>query len=258
LATSATVLDVTQPLTAGRYTISDFHSAGRPLSVEEVFTHSSNVGAGMLALSAGAARFGGFLKRLGLTDPMTTEIGPVGLPQLPERMERVELITMSYGHGIAVAPLQFASAAASILNGGKKVTPTFLRYRDDSAKPVAVTSELTSREIARLFRLNVLDPSGTGKRAEVPGYRVGGKTGTAERADNGRYHEKAVLSSFLGAFPMDAPQYVTYVVLFEPEATAETNNQRTASMNAAPVTGRLIRRIAPQLGVMPLMATMTQ
>ena len=258
LATSATVLDVTQPLTAGRYTISDFHSAGRPLSVEEVFTHSSNVGAGMLALSAGAARFGGFLKRLGLTDPMTTEIGPVGLPQLPERMERVELITMSYGHGIAVAPLQFASAAASILNGGKKVTPTFLRYRDDSAKPVAVTSELTSREIARLFRLNVLDPSGTGKRAEVPGYRVGGKTGTAERADNGRYHEKAVLSSFLGAFPMDAPQYVTYVVLFEPEATAETNNQRTASMNAAPVTGRLIGRIAPQLGVMPLMATMTQ
>lgn len=258
LATSATVLDVTQPLTAGRYTISDFHPSGRPLSVEEVFTHSSNVGAGMLALSAGAGRFSGFLKRLGLIDPITTEIGPVGLPQLPERMERVELITMSYGHGIAVAPLQFASAAASILNGGKKVTPTFLRYREDSAKPVTVTSELTSREIARLFRLNVLDPSGTGKRAEVPGYRVGGKTGTAERADNGRYHEKAVLSSFLGAFPMDAPQYVTYVVLFEPEATEETNNQRTASMNAAPVTGRLIRRIAPQLGVMPLMATMTQ
>lgn len=258
LATTATVLDVRQPLTAGRYTISDFHPSDRPLTVEEVFTHSSNVGAGMLALQAGADRFGGFLKRLGLADPLTTEIGPAGLPQLPVQMERAELITMSYGHGIAVSPLQFASAAASILNGGKKITPTFLRYRESDEKPAAVISGMTSREMARLFRLNVLDPSGTGKRAEVPGYRVGGKTGTAERASNGRYQEKAVLSSFLGAFPMDDPQYVTYVVLFEPQATPETNNQRTASMNAAPVTARIIRRIAPQLGVVPLMTTMTQ
>lgn len=258
LATTATVLDVRQPLTAGRYTISDFHPSDRPLTVEEVFTHSSNVGAGMLALQAGADRFGGFLKRLGLADPLTTEIGPAGLPQLPVQMERAELITMSYGHGIAVSPLQFASAAASILNGGKKITPTFLRYRESDEKPATVISGMTSREIARLFRLNVLDPSGTGKRAEVPGYRVGGKTGTAERASNGRYQEKAVLSSFLGAFPMDDPQYVTYVVLFEPQATPETNNQRTASMNAAPVTARIIRRIAPQLGVVPLMTTMTQ
>ena len=151
-----------------------------------------------------------------------------------------------------------AAGYGMIANGGKKITPTFLRYREESGKPVTVTSDMTSREIARLFRLNVLDPSGTGKRAEVPGYRVGGKTGTAERASNGRYQEKAVLSSFLGAFPMDAPQYVTYVVLFEPQASPETNNQRTASMNAAPVTGRIIRRIAPQLGVMPLMTTMTQ
>lgn len=258
LATAATVLDVRQPLTAGRYTISDFHPSDRPLSVEEVFTHSSNVGAGMLALQAGADRFGGFLKRLGLTQPLTTEIGPAGLPQLPAQMERAELITMSYGHGIAVSPLQFASAAASILNGGMKITPTFLRFRESDEKPAAVISGMTSREIARLFRLNVLDPSGTGKRADVPGYRVGGKTGTAERASNGRYQEKAVLSSFLGAFPMDDPQYVTYVVLFEPQATPETNNQRTASMNAAPVTARIIRRIAPQLGVVPLMITMTQ
>jgi cell division protein FtsI (penicillin-binding protein 3) len=258
LATSATLLDVRQPLTAGRYTISDLHPSGRPLTVEEVFTHSSNVGAGMLALSAGADRYSSFLKRLGLSDPLLTEIGTAGLPQLPARLDRVELITMSYGHGIAVSPLQFASAAASILNGGKRITPTFLRYREEEGKPVTVISEMTSREIARLFRLNVLDPSGTGKRAEVPGYRVGGKTGTAERADNGRYREKDVLSSFLGAFPMDAPQYVTYVVLFEPQASPETNNQRTASMNAAPVTGRIIRRIAPQLGVVPLMTTMTQ
>lgn len=258
IATSSTVLDVTVPLVAGKYTITDMHPAGRPLTVDEVFTHSSNVGAGMLALTAGPEKFMGFLKRVGLTEPLVTEVGPAGLPQLPSRLERVELITMSYGHGIAVPPLQFAAAAASVLNGGKKITPTFLRYRDDSGKPASVTSEFTSREMARLFRLNVLDPSGTGKRADVPGYRVGGKTGTAERADNGRYEEKAVISSFLGAFPMDAPQYLTYVVLFEPKATVETNNQRTASMNAAPVTSRLIRRIAPQLAVAPLLNEVTQ
>lgn len=257
-ATSATVLDVTAPLTAGRYTISDLHPLGRPMSVEEIFTHSSNVGVGMLALQAGPERFSAFMKRIGLTGQMVTEAGPVALPQVPERIERVELITMSYGHGIAVAPLQFSAAAASILNGGKRVTPTFLRYPLDAKKAEAVTSELTSRELARLFRLNVIDPSGTGKRADVPGYRVGGKTGTAERADNGRYQEKNVISSFIGAFPMDAPQYLTFIALFEPKATAETNGQRTASTNAAPVTGRLIRRIATQLGVAPLNFEATQ
>lgn len=258
VATASSVLDVTAPLTAGKYTITDMHPAGRPLSVEEVFTHSSNVGASMLALSLGPERFMSFLDRAGVSKPLTTEIGPAGLPQLPERMDRVQLITMSYGHGIAVPPLQFAAAAASILNHGRKVAPTFLRYHEEQPKSDTLVSDLTSREIARLFRLNVLDPSGTGKRADVPGYRVGGKTGTAERADGGHYEEKAVISSFLAAFPMDAPQYVTFVVLFEPKASIETNNQRTASMNAAPVTARLIRRIAPQLGVVPLEAEVTQ
>ena len=258
-ATSATILDVREPLTAGRFTITDFHPAGRPLSVGEIFTLSSNVGSGMLALQAGPEKFRGFMQRIGLIDPIHTEAGPVSAPQLPARLERIELITMSYGHGIAVAPLQFAAAAASLLNGGTLVKPTFLRFRPEAAtKPVQVASDLTSREMARLFRLNVLDPNGTGKRADVQGYRVGGKTGTADRAESGRYEEKTVISSFLGAFPMDAPQYLTFVLLFEPKGTVETGGQRTASLNAAPVTGRLIRRIAPQLSVAPLMPEVTQ
>jgi cell division protein FtsI (penicillin-binding protein 3) len=185
-------------------------------------------------------------------------VGPVSAPLIPKRVDQIELMTMSYGHGIAVAPLQFAAATASILNGGKRVQPRYVRFADAPAKPEAVTSELTSREIARLFRLNVLDPSGTGERAEVPGYRVGGKTGTAERADNGRYKEKAVISSFIGAFPMDQPQYLTFVVLFEPEANEESGGHRTASSNAAPTTARIIARIAPQLGVAPLAVSTTQ
>lgn len=258
LATSATVLDVRKPLTAGGFTISDFHSAGRPLTVEEVFTHSSNVGAAMLAVEAGTERFMSFLKRAGVVDPMRTEAGPVAAPLIPKRIDQIELMTMGYGHGIAVAPLQFAAATATILNGGRKVAPRFVRYTGEAAKPETVTSELTSREIARLFRLNVLDSSGTGGRAEVAGYRVGGKTGTAELADNGRYQEKSVISSFIGAFPMDQPQYLTFVVLFEPKADVETGGHRTASSNAAPTTARIIARIAPQLGVAPLEMSATQ
>ena len=252
-AKADSMLDVRQPLTAGRFTITDYHPAGRPLSVAEVFTHSSNVGAGMLALDAGAEKMAAFLKRAGLTGPIKTEAGTVSPPQLPAQWDRAELITVSYGHGIAVAPLQFAAAAASLVNGGVRVTPTFLRYRPEtSAKPETVVSLATSREMARLMRLNVLDSEGTGKRADVPGYRVGGKTGTAERADGGGYQKKAVISSFLSVFPADSPRYVTFVLLFEPEGTVETGGQRTASTNAAPVTARIIRRIAPQLGVAPL------
>ena len=259
IATAATMYDVREPLVAGRYTIADMHPAGRPLSVEEIFTHSSNVGAGMLALAAGPERFGDFLKRLHLVDQIATETGPVSPPQVPQRFERAELITMSYGHGIAVAPLQFAAAAAAVLNGGTYVAPTFVRFRKDGpSRPSKVTGELAGREIARLFRVNVIDPQGTGNRADVPGYRVGGKTGTAEMAEGGRYQDKAVISSFLGAFPMDAPQYLTFVLLFEPKASEETNGQRTASANAAPVTARLVRRIANQLGVAPLTLQMTQ
>ena len=259
LATPATVLDVREPLQAGAHTINDFHPAGRPLSVAEVFTHSSNVGAGMLALQAGPERMTAFLGKLGLLQALKTEAGPVSAPQIPERWERAELITVSYGHGLAVAPLQFAAAASALFNGGTRMTPTYLKAQP-GVKPAAgrlVTAE-TSRQMARLFRLNVMDPDGTGKRADVPGFRVGGKTGTADLASGGGYEAKSVISSFLGAFPMDDPRYLTFVLLFEPKGIAETGGQRTASTNAAPVTGRLISRIASQLGVQPLTIAATQ
>ena len=212
----------------------------------------------MMALEAGPEKVSSFFQRAGLLDPMKTEVGPVSPPQVPGKWEQLELITTSYGHGIAVAPLQFATAAAALVNGGTKVAPTFLRYRAGAAAaPSTLITAETSREIARLMRLNVLDADGTGKRADVPGYRVGGKTGTAERATEGGYQKKAVISSFLATFPSDGPRYLTFVLLFEPDGISETNGQRTASTNAAPVTARLIRRIAPQLGVEPQETALT-
>ncbi|HPG88524.1 MAG TPA: penicillin-binding protein 2 [Hyphomicrobium sp.] len=259
IAKPSTVFDIREPLVAGRHTIQDFHSAGRPLTVTEIFTHSSNVGAGMLALQAGPDRTRAFLKKLGLLDPMKTEAGAVSPPQLPPRWERAELITVSYGHGIAVAPLQFAAATASILNGGVSVTPTLLKYQPGTnAKARRLVTRETSAALASMMRLNVIDAIGTGKRAEVAGFRVGGKTGTAELPDNGRYNKSAVLSSFVGAFPMDDPHYLTFILLFEPKGSEETNGQRTASTNAAPVTARVISRIAGQLGVAPTSIVATQ
>jgi cell division protein FtsI (penicillin-binding protein 3) len=189
------------------------------------------------------------MAKLGLLEGGRTEAGPIFTPQVPQRWERIEQITIAYGHGLAVAPLQFAAAAAALVNGGELVKPTFLAGREP-IKTRVIKAE-TSAKINELMRLNVTDPHGTGKRADVPGYRVGGKTGTAEMAAVGGYEKKSVLSTFVAAFPMEKPQYVVMIMLFKPQGTDETKNEITAGTNAAPTAGRVIKRIAPLLGVMP-------
>lgn len=251
LATPDTVYDVRAPLRSGSYTIRDLHPLGRPLTVRDIFIHSSNVGAGMIALQAGTDRQRAFLDRLGLLEPIRTQAGPVAPPRTPERWGQIETITVSYGHGLAVAPLQFAAAAAAIVNGGFKVTPTFLGpVADLSTRPRVLRAE-TSDAMRELMRRNVTSRSGTGRRADVPGYEVGGKTGTAEMPGRGGYREKAVIASFLGAFPMSRPRYIVLVLLHQPEASEETKGQLTAGLNAAPATARIIERIAPILGIVP-------
>jgi cell division protein FtsI (penicillin-binding protein 3) len=263
LARRDTMLDVRQPLEAGRYTIRDPHPAGRPLSVEEVFVRSSNVGAGLLALSAGANGQRDFLRRLSLTDIVRTEIGQVAAPLLPpaqggQAWGRIETITIGYGHGIAMAPVQLAAAAATLLNGGHPVAPTFIRAMAPVATGTPVISTATSRVLRDLMRQNVVEQVGTGRRADVPGYRVGGKTGTAEMAVEGGYKKSSVVSSFLAAFPIEAPRYVTLVILFEPKPTAAAQGQIAAGLNAAPTTARLVERIAPLLGVAATAAPVSQ
>jgi cell division protein FtsI (penicillin-binding protein 3) len=206
----------------------------------------------MLALDAGADRHKAFLGKLGLLDRLQTEAGPIAAPQLPERFDRISQITMAYGHGIAIAPLQFAASAAALFNGGELVMPTYVRRLPGSETiRVRALKPATSARINELMRLNVTDAAGTGKRADVPGYLVGGKTGTAEIPDAGGYKKSAVISSFLAAFPMNRPQYLVLISLFEPKPSPETGGEIAAAVNAAPSAGRLIRRIAPILGVLP-------
>ncbi len=258
LVTPETVIDTRREITSGRFTIKDLHPLRRPLSVAEIFLHSSNVGAAKLALLAGPQRFQDFLRHMQLLDVMKTEAGTMAQPQVPQRWGEIETITASYGHGIAMAPLQFAAAAAAVINGGGKVTPTFVRKQADAGiAEIPLVSTTTSDKMRALMRRNVAEPAGTGKLAEVRGYEVGGKTGTAEMPGVGGYREKAVISSFLAAFPMDNPRYLVFVLLFEPSGTQETSGEVLASRNAAPTVGRVISRIGPLLGMLPTQAATT-
>lgn len=244
------LFDVREPLRAGPFIIKEAHPPDRLLSVRDIFLQSSNVGAGMIALRSGSEAQRAFLGRLGLLTGRRTEAGAVPGPQMPETWGRVETITISYGHGLAVAPIQFAAALSALVNGGAAVTPTFRPGTRLEPQP-RVVSPATSAAMRELFRLNVTHASGTGRRAEVSGYRIGGKTGTAEMAGIGGYQKKAVISSFAAAFPMDAPRYALLVMLFEPKGQAETRGQITAGVNAAPTAGRIVARVAPILGVAP-------
>ncbi len=258
LATPETIVDVRKELKSGGFTIKDLHPLRRPLTVAEIFLHSSNVGAAMLALQAGPDRFQAFLRHMQLLDAIKTEAGNVSPPQLPPRWGETETITASYGHGIALAPLQFAAAASAVVNGGRKVTPTYIKRPFDSGvADIPLMSASTSQKMRDLMRRNVAEQAGTGKRADVPGYQVGGKTGTAEMPGVGGYREKAVISSFLAAFPMDKPRYLVFVMLFEPKANKETGGEVLASRNAAPTTARVISRIGPLLGMLPTQAALS-
>lgn len=246
-----TFFDVTAPLSVGRFEIKDHHGAGRPLSTSDIFLKSSNVGSALMALEAGPERQRAFLADLGLTGRVRLESGPIAMPQVPPRWEQAQTVTIAYGHGIAVAPLQLAASAAALVNGGFRVEPTVLRRTMPVPERRRVISQATSAAIVGLMRANVAQDGGTGRRADAAGYRVGGKTGTAEIARGGRYDKNAVIASFLGTFPADAPRYVTFVVIFEPERTAASGGEITAGRTAAPVTARIVERIAPLLGVAP-------
>jgi cell division protein FtsI (penicillin-binding protein 3) len=160
-------------------------------------------------------------------------------------------MTIAFGHGISVTPLHLAAAGAALVNGGLFMNPTLLRRDELGARAIAerVVKPETSANIRELMRLNV--EKGTATHARVDGISVGGKTGTAEKVKNGRYDNAALLTSFLGMFPTEDPRYMVLIVLDEPKGIKETHGFRTSGWNAAPVTAKVIRRIAPMLGILP-------
>jgi cell division protein FtsI (penicillin-binding protein 3) len=240
------MFDVHDPIEMRGYTISDLHPIGTRVNVTTIIAESSNIGTVHINQKLGPRRQQDFLKRAGLLDRSPVELSGSAAPILPERMDDLTAATMAYGHGIAVTPMTFLSAFAAFANGGERVTPTLIVDETRKPQPVRVMSAITADLVNAMMREAVL--TGTGKNAEVAGYRVAGKTGTAEKPVPGGYDDGRNISSFAAIFPYDSPQYAMIVTLDDPKAGPGGS---VASQNAAPTAGRIIERVAPLLGIAP-------
>ncbi|TGP23158.1 MULTISPECIES: penicillin-binding protein 2 [unclassified Mesorhizobium] len=241
--------DASRPIRIGRQTIHDFHSKGRVLSVPEVFIYSSNIGSAKEAEAVGIEGHREFLHRLGVLEKMQTELPEVARPTEPKVWKQVNSITIAFGHGVSTTPLQTAVGCAALMSG-YLIEPTFLPRTAEQAMEVAkkVVKDKTVEGMRYLYALNA--EKGSGKNAKVPGYRVGGKTGTAEKVVNGRYSKEKNFNAFVAAFPMDDPQYIVLTIADEPKPE-KPGMGATAASNAGIMAGNIIRRAASMLGVKP-------
>ncbi|UIJ46990.1 penicillin-binding protein 2 [Sphingomonas cannabina] len=241
--------DATQPLQVGRFKIKDDHAQKRWLNIPETLIHSSNIATARIADEMGQEKLSAMFRKVGFDTAPDIEIEKAH-PLWPRFWARTTVMTTAYGHGIAVTPLHLASAYAALVNGGIWRPATLLKVEPGHApEGRRVISEATSARMRQLLRLIVLD--GTGRKGEAPGYRVGGKTGTAEKPGAGGYSKHVNVSTFAAAFPMDAPRYVVIAMLDSPIGNAESFGLTTAAYTAAPVVSRLITRAGPLLGVQP-------
>jgi cell division protein FtsI (penicillin-binding protein 3) len=242
--------DASTPIRIGSHSIRDSHSSGRWLNVPEALMYSSNIVTAQIADRLGAERLQATFRALDFDKRPSIEINEVGRPLWASPWGRATTMTAGFGHSIQVTPLHLASAYAALVNGGIYRPATLLKI-DSGHVPAGrrVFSEATSARMRQLLRLIV--DNGTGARADAPGYRLGGKTGSAERAVDGRYVRNSVVATFAGVFPMDRPRYVVLVMIDRPPGNAYSLGQRTAAFTAAPVVRKVVQRIGPMLGIYP-------
>lgn len=250
--TRASTFDATQPLRMAGRTVRDFHASNKILSVDEVFTHSSNIGTSRIALAIGPQTFSEYLKNWGLFEPARVELDESARPILPAKWNENTLASASFGHAISITPLQMVAAIQPMLNGGWYVPLTVKKHqRHERLDKRRVLSEATSQSMLEIMRLNVTE--GSGRKADVPGLRVGGKTGTGEKVVDGRYDSTKNVSSFAAVFPFDGPldakRYFVLILVDEPLGGVTSGGARTGGWVSAPPAGRVINRIAPFLGV---------
>jgi cell division protein FtsI (penicillin-binding protein 3) len=250
------VYDATSPIKIGGFTIDDYHGKHRPLSIPEIFTYSSNIGSAKMADKFGTERQQYYLQRFGLLTPSPVELPEVGKPLHPALKDwrRISTMTIAYGHGISVSPIQLVAAVAAIANDGIWHTPTIVKREAGELPPAGrVVSVATSQYMRELMRLVV--QLGTGKKADVPGYLVGGKTGTADKQRGKSYDTNSRLASFTGIFPVSAPRYLVWMMVDEPKPNAQSHGYATAGWVAAPAIGNIVARMAPLYGLTPIPQT---
>lgn len=246
----STTFDAREPLKIGRFTINDFHAEKRILNLPEVFIHSSNIGSALMGRAIGAQSMQNFYRDLGFMDKITTDFPALGTPIIPNPWREVSTLTAAYGHGIAVSPLHVLKAAATVANGGISPQIHFAKEsRDINQIQTRIMSASTAYKMQQLLRLNVTNGSGT--RADVAGYNVGGKTGTSEKSVAGGYSKSKLLSSFIGVFPVDAPKYAILAILDEPIGNKKSFGFATGGWTAAPVVGQVITDMTRILGIPP-------
>ncbi len=243
--------DARANLRYGKFTIHDFEPENRFLSVPECYTYSSNICTARIALSMGVDYHKAFLRKMGQLDRLRTELPESAEPLVPKNWGELNTVTIAFGQGLSVAPLQAVMGISALVNGGRLIPPTFLKRSREEADRIAkqVVKPSTSEQIRYLMRLNV--EKGTARKADVAGYYIGGKTGTSEKVIGGRYSKNKVLTSFTAILPADKPRYLLLIMLDEPEGSAETHGFRTSGWNAVPTGAAVISRIAPLLDIPP-------
>ncbi len=244
-------IDARNSLRYGHFTIHDFHAQHRFLTVPEVFTYSSNIGAARMALMVGVPGHKAFLAKMGQLTRLRTELPELAEPLVPKNWGELNTMTIAFGQGLNVAPLQALMAVGALVNGGILIKPTFLKRSEEDAKRGAprVVKPETSESLRYLMRLNA--EVGSARKADVDGYFVGGKTGTADMIVHGRYVNDKVRTTFMAIVPSDKPRYLFFTMLDEPQGLPETSGYRTAAWNAGVITGKIIERVGPLLGIAP-------
>ena len=251
-------IDARESLRYGKFTIHDFHAQHRVLTVPEVFTYSSNIGTARMALMVGVEGHKAFLRKMGQLDRLRTELPESAEPLVPRRWGELNTITIAFGQGLNVAPLQAMMAVGALSNGGQMITPTFLKRSEAEARanaPQVVRPEV-SEAMRYLMRLNA--EKGSARTVDIRGYYVGGKTGTADKIIRGRYAKDRVFTTFMAIAPADKPRYLFLTLMDEPQALPETQGYRTAAWNSGAVTGKIIERVANMLNLPPRLDLPTQ
>jgi cell division protein FtsI (penicillin-binding protein 3) len=251
-ATLSTTFDTTSPFHLGSRAIRDYHGHNGPQTVAQIFMNSSNIGTTKLALAAGGPTMARYYRNFGFLEPTPVELRESARPIVPKKWDNGTVASASFGAAIAVSPVAVAAGMGAVMNGGTYL-PLTIKPMKAGARPSGkrVISETTSRTMLDLMRANVVH--GTGGKADAPGLRVGGKTGSQEKVIGGRIERDKLVASFAAIFPTDGPleadRYFVLILMDEPKGTKETFGFRTGGWTAAPAAGRVINRIGPFLGV---------